>query len=244
LTDLLVGKEVTKIFGGVKALDGVDFVAREKEMLGLIGPNGAGKTTLFNVINGFYPPEKGEIVLDGLDITGLRPHRICNLGIARTYQIVQPFSSMSALQNVQIGVLFGRARISNMGQAKKKALDWLRFVGLENQKSALAENLGLLSRKRLEIARALSSEPRVILLDEVIAGLNPKETEEALGLIRGISRELGISVLWVEHVMKAVMALSDRLIVLNYGKKIAEGTPRDIATNGDVIEAYLGKSYA
>ena len=244
MTDLLVGKEVTKIFGGVKALDGVDFVAREKEMLGLIGPNGAGKTTLFNVINGFYPPEKGEIVLDGLDITGLRPHRICNLGIARTYQIVQPFSSMSALQNVQIGVLFGRARISNMGQAKKKALDWLRFVGLENQKSALAENLGLLSRKRLEIARALSSEPRVILLDEVIAGLNPKETEEALGLIRGISRELGISVLWVEHVMKAVMALSDRLIVLNYGKKIAEGTPRDIATNGDVIEAYLGKSYA
>lgn len=244
MTDLLVGKEVTKIFGGVKALDGVDFVAREKEMLGLIGPNGAGKTTLFNVINGFYPPEKGEIVLDGLDITGLRPHRICNLGIARTYQIVQPFSSMSALQNVQIGVLFGRARISNMGQAKKKAVDWLRFVGLENQKSALAENLGLLSRKRLEIARALSSEPRVILLDEVIAGLNPKETEEALGLIRGISRELGISVLWVEHVMKAVMALSDRLIVLNYGKKIAEGTPRDIATNRDVIEAYLGKSYA
>lgn len=243
MTDILVGNEVTKVFGGVRALDGVDFVAREKEILGLIGPNGAGKTTLFNVIDGFYRPDKGKIVLDGLDITSLPPHRISNLGIARTYQIVQPFSSMSVLQNVQIGVLFGRARPSK-GQARKKALDWLSFVGLEDRKSVLAEDLNLPSRKRLEIARALSSEPRLILLDEVMAGLNAAETEEALGLIRRISHELGVSVFWVEHVMKAVMSISHRIVVLNYGKKIAEGTPGDIAGNRDVIDAYLGKAYA
>ncbi|MEM2882164.1 MAG: ABC transporter ATP-binding protein [Candidatus Bathyarchaeia archaeon] len=221
------------------ALKEVDFELRNGEILGLIGPNGAGKTTLFNVISGFFPPDEGSVNYKGKDLAGLKPFNICKLGIARTFQVVKPFLNMKVLDNVIVGAL---SRTKDIKEAKDIALEKLRFVGMEDKKDSLASSLTLADRKRLEMARALATMPEVLLLDEAIAGLNPKETEEAVGLISKI-REEGITVFIIEHVMRAIMSISDRIIVLHHGEKIAEGPPREIATDQRVVDAYLGEKY-
>lgn len=236
---ILEGKNITKRFSGLVALKEVDFELRNGEILGLIGPNGAGKTTLFNVISGFFPPDEGSVNYKGKDLAGLKPFNICKLGIARTFQVVKPFLNMKVLDNVIVGAL---SRTKDIKEAKDIALEKLRFVGMEDKKDSLASSLTLADRKRLEMARALATMPEVLLLDEAIAGLNPKETEEAVGLISKI-REEGITVFIIEHVMRAIMSISDRIIVLHHGEKIAEGPPREIATDQRVVDAYLGEKY-
>ena len=238
---LLEGERVSKFFGGLAAVNNVDFRIEEQEILGLIGPNGAGKTTLFNVITGVYRPTSGRIRFRGEDITGLKPHVICDKGIGRTFQLVRPFLNMTALQNVMVGALFGRGG-KDMASAEERAYELLEFMGLKGKENVLAKSLTLVERKRLEIARALAGEPELLLLDEVVAGLNPTETAETMALIKKI-RDLGITVFMVEHIMKAVMGISDRVMVLHHGEKIAEGTPEEVASDQRVIEAYLGEEY-
>lgn len=240
---MLKGVGVTKKFGGLIALDKVDFFVDEKEIVGLIGPNGAGKTTLFNVINGVYRPSEGKIYFKNIDLTGLPPHRICRLGIARTYQIVRPFLNMSVLENVLVGAMFGQASKSSLEDAKKEALKCLEFVNLLNKKDLLARDLNLVERKRLEIARALATKPKVLLLDEVFSGLTPGEQKEAIDLVNMIRNELEITIFWIEHIMRLIMSAVDRVIVLHFGRKIAEGKPKEVSRNKDVIEAYLGTGY-
>lgn len=240
---LLEGVKVTRYFGGLAALKNVDFCVKEKEIVGLIGPNGAGKTTLFNCITGVYPPTSGKIIFEGRDITRLKPHEICKLGIARTYQIVIPFTGMTVLENVMVGALFGRRGSISMSDARKEALRCLEFVGLLDKRDVLADKLILADRKALEVARALAADPKIVLLDEVAAGLNPTETLRAMDMIKRIRDEMGITVFWVEHVMKAIMNVAERIIVLNYGEKIAEGKPSEIARDENVIKAYLGEKY-
>ena len=240
---MLEGSRVTKYFGGLAAVKNVDFIVKEREIVGLIGPNGAGKTTLFNLISGVYRPTSGKILFEGRDITKLKPYEICHLGIGRTYQIVKPFLNMTTLENVMVGVMFGKKKSISIREARAQALKWLEYVGLEEKKDMLAASLTLASRKMLEVARALATEPKLILLDEVVAGLNPAETLRAMDLIRRIRDELGITVFWVEHVMRAVMGTAERIIVLHHGEKIAEGTPKEIAADERVIEAYLGEKY-
>ena len=238
---LLVVEGVSKRFGGLVALEGVSFTMREGERLGLIGPNGAGKTTLFNCITGVYRPDRGRIVFRGTDITGWPPHRIARTGIARTFQIVKPFNELTVKQNVMIGALFGsRSQETSPEQAEAKAEEVLRFVGLEDKAEQPAKTLNIHEKKILEMARALAAEPKLILLDEVLAGLTPKEVEEMLEVIERIRREKKISIIMVEHLMHAVMNIADRIVVLNYGRKIAEGKPEEIASDKRVIEAYLG----
>ena len=239
---MLEGRGVTKYFGGLAAVKNVDFEVRKGEIVGLIGPNGAGKTTLFNVISGMLKPTSGSIVFEGEDITGLDPHRVCEMGIARTFQIVQPFLNMTVLENVMVGLLYGRRRMSVL-DARSEALRILDFVGLREKSGMLARGLTLIDRKMLELARALATDPKLILLDEVLAGLNPVETEEAVKLIEGLRSELGITIFWIEHLMRAIMKAADRIIVLHHGEKIAEGTPEEVANNTRVIEAYLGEKY-
>ncbi|MEM2351887.1 MAG: ABC transporter ATP-binding protein [Thermoproteota archaeon] len=236
---ILEGKNITKRFSGLVALKEVDFDLREGEILGLIGPNGAGKTTLFNIISGFFLPDEGSVSYKGKELTGLKPFNICKLGIARTFQVVKPFLNMKVLDNVIVGSL---SRTKDMKEAKDIALEKLRFVGMEDKKDLLASSLTLADRKRLEMARALATMPEVLLLDEAIAGLNPKETEEAVELISKI-REEGITIFMIEHVMRAIMTISDRIIVLHHGEKIAEGSPREIASDQRVVDAYLGEKY-
>jgi len=238
---LLEGERVSKFFGGLAAVHNVDFRIEKQEILGLIGPNGAGKTTLFNLISGVYRPTSGRIWFKGEEITGLRPHVICNKGISRTFQLVRPFLNMTALQNVMVGALFGRSG-RDMADAREKAHKLLEFVGLEGREGLLAKSLTLVDRKRLEMARALAGEPELLLLDEVVAGLNPTETAETMALIKKI-RDLGVTIFMVEHIMKAVMGISDRVMVLHHGEKIAEGTPEEVASDRRVIEAYLGEEY-
>lgn len=233
---------VTKYFGGLAALKNVSLNINRGEIVGLIGPNGAGKTTLFNIISGVYEPTSGIIKFNGEDITGLKSHDICKKGIARTFQIVQPFLNMTALENVMIGLLYGRKHIG-IREAKNEALRLLDFVGLKEKSNVLAKNLILAERKALEIARALATDPVLILLDEPIAGLNPVETENAIKLIRRIRDDMNITVFWVEHVMRAIMKIAERIIVLHHGEKIAEGPPDKISNNKHVIEAYLGEKY-
>ena len=240
---MLEGSRVTKYFGGLAAVKNVDFIVKEREIVGLIGPNGAGKTTLFNLISGVYRPTSGKILFEGRDITKLKPYEICHLGIGRTYQIVKPFLNMTTLENVMVGVMFGKKKSISIREARAQALKWLEYVGLEEKKDMPAASLTLASRKMLEVARALATEPKLILLDEVVAGLNPAETLRAMDLIRRIRDELGITVFWVEHVMRAVMGTAERIIVLHHGEKIAEGTPKEIAADERVIEAYLGEKY-
>ena len=231
-------KDVTKRFGGLTALANVSYSLNKGEILGLIGPNGAGKTTLFNVVNGFYPPTKGEVLFDGEKISNLKPHQICKLGIGRTFQVVRPLRRMTVLDNV-IASAFLRAK--DKAEAEGIALETLRFTGLYEDRNVLSKGLPLGKRKKLEIARALATRPEMLLLDESFAGLNPSEQNELIDIIRQI-RTRGITIMVIEHHMKIIMSLSDRIVVLNYGQKIAEGTPKEISSNPLVIEAYLGEA--
>ncbi|MCS7114385.1 MAG: ABC transporter ATP-binding protein [Nitrososphaerota archaeon] len=241
---MLKGKNVSKRFGGVEALRNVDFQIGDKEIVGLIGPNGAGKTTLFNVISGIHRPDKGEITFCDKNIVGLKPFEIRRMGIGRTFQIMRPFLKMTVLENVLVASIYGRNGLISMQEARNEALECLEFVGLEDKKAVPALNLTLAQRRALEIARALAAKPKLVLLDEVVAGLNPIETLDAMNLVKKIRDELGLSVLWVEHVMKAIMNVCQRVIVLHQGEKIAEGPPQAIAKDENVIKAYLGDVYA
>jgi len=238
---MLEGVNISKFFGGLAALKNVSFSLSMGEIVGLIGPNGAGKTTLFNVITGFTPPSSGIIRFKGRKISGLKPHKICKLGIARTYQIVKPFSNLTVLENVVVGMVSGRKKLS-LSKARSEALEILKLVGLENKEYVQAKNLTLMDKKMLELARALATEPEVLLLDEVCAGLNPAEIHRAVQLIKNL-RKQGLTIFWIEHIMRAIMTVADRIIVLHHGEKIAEGTPREIANDSKVIDAYLGEKY-
>jgi len=236
---LLEVNGITKHFGGLTALQSVDFHIGKGEILGLIGPNGAGKTTLFNLIAGVYKPDIGEVRFKGENLIHLKPDQICKKGIARTFQIPKPFFHMSVLENATVGAYFGFEKKGGVKEAQARAEEAIEKAGLKGRVRTLANNLTLMERKRLELARALATQPEILLLDEVIAGLNPTETLEMVKAILEI-RASGITILMIEHVIQAVMKLSDRIVVLNYGKKIAEGLPAEIANNRDVIRAYLG----
>ena len=240
---MLKGEGITKRFGGLVALSNVDFEVGKGEIVGLIGPNGSGKTTLFNVISGFYTPDSGQLTLNGHSIAGLQPYQIARLGIGRTFQIVRPFAGLSVLDNVKVGVLYGRSSVSE-SQAASRAMELLHFAGLANKANALGSSLTLVDKKRLEVTRALATGPEIILLDEVFAGLNPVEVDEAIDLIFRIRNELGITVFMIEHVMKATMQTCDRIIVLSFGQKLAEGKPDEIANNQAVVDVYLGAAHA
>ena len=234
-------ERLSKNFGGLRALHNIDLEVRQGEILGLIGPNGSGKTTLFNIITGFLKPDSGRIMSEGEEITHLKPHQVCLKGITRIFQLVKPFAQMTALQNLMVGSLYGRDPAEDVKKAKAQSREILSFVGLYDKADAVASSLTLAERKRLELGRALAAKPQLILLDELMAGLNPVETEKVMHLVQEV-RNSNITVFMVEHIMKAVLGLSDRVIVLSNGMKIAEGAPREIIDNQEVIEAYLGKA--
>ena len=237
---ILRTRKVTKFFGGLAAVKEVDLEVRRGEIFGLIGPNGAGKTTLFNLISGVYRPDSGTIEFQGRGFARIRrPHQVCQLGIGRTFQVVKPFGNLTVLENVMIGVF---SKIRSAEQARKEASEVLDWMGMGEKKRMLAKSLTLPDRKRLEFARALATKPDLLLLDEVMAGLTPPEVDETLALIRKI-REGGITLFVVEHVMHAIMSLSDRIAILHHGEKIMEGTPQKVARDERVIKAYLGEEY-
>jgi branched-chain amino acid transport system ATP-binding protein len=237
---VLEGKQVTKHFGGLAAVSEVDFHVDSGEVFGLIGPNGAGKTTLFNLISGALVPKSGRITFKGNEITRLKPHRVCEMGLARTFQSVKVFPNLSALQNVAVGSLFGTPSRVSSNQAETEAAELLESVGLAGAASTPAGELTLVNQKRLEVARALATKPELLLLDELMAGLNSAEVTQAMDLVADI-RDQGITVFLIEHVMKAIMNVCDRIMVLHHGKKIAEGTPAEIASSKKVVEVYLGE---
>jgi len=231
-------ENVSKRFGGLLALDRVTLSVKQGEIFGIIGPNGAGKTTLFNVINGVYPPTEGRIFFRGEDVTNLPPYELARRGLARTFQVVRPLGELTVRENVIAGACFGREHLP-LEKAERIADEMIEFVGLGARKEMLASKLNVAQKKRLELARALAARPIVLLLDEVLAGLNPHEISDMLTVIRQI-REQGITILMIEHLMHAIMNLSDRVFVLDYGAQIAEGTPQEVSNNPRVIEAYLG----
>jgi branched-chain amino acid transport system ATP-binding protein len=238
---LILGEGITKYFGGLTAVYHVDFHIDEGEIVGLIGPNGAGKTTLFNVITGALPLDRGRITFKGKEITNLKAFHICRAGIARTFQSVKVFGSMSVYENVVLGIWYGMEKKGISVDARKTALELLEFVGLGEFRDMPAGDLTLANQRRLEVARALATRPDLLLLDELMAGLNPKEVSEAIELVRKI-RERGITIFMIEHVMKAIMSICNRIMVLHHGEKIAEGTPEEVARNEKVIEVYLGEA--
>jgi branched-chain amino acid transport system ATP-binding protein len=238
---MLVGKGIVKKFGGLVALNAVDFSVKKGSITGLIGPNGSGKTTLFNVITGFYRPDEGDLIFKEKSIAGMRPHQIAKMGIGRTFQIVKPFMSMTSEENVIVALLYGREEHREAyGDARK----WIDLCELGHRRNTLASELTLVETKRLEMARALAIKPDLILLDEPLAGLNPVEVNQALITIQKIRSELGTTILLIEHVISAVMKTCDEIIVLHHGAKIAQGSAREVADSPAVIEAYLGKPVA
>jgi len=237
---ILEGERVTKYFGGLAAISNVDFHIDQGDIVGLIGPNGAGKTTLFNLISGALILNSGVIKFKGQRISGLKPHQICRTGVARTFQSVRVFANISALGNVLLGSLFGTSTGMSSTDVNREATELLEFVGLSARRAIPAKDLTLANQKRLEVARALATKPELLLLDELIAGLNPTETAQAMELVARI-RDRGITILMIEHVMKAIMSICNQVIVLHHGEKIAEGTPQKIGTSKTVVEVYLGK---
>lgn len=234
--------EVTDLvmkFGGLTAVDKLNLSIDQGEILGLIGPNGAGKSTAFNCIAGVYPPSEGQIRFNGEIINHQKPWNLCKKGLARTFQIVKPFATKSVLYNVMVGAF---ATTGNTSEAEEKALNILKILHFENKKDTRSSSLTIADRKRLEIARAIATEPRLLLLDEVMAGLRPAEVDEMVEIIKQL-RLTGITIFVIEHIMRAIMALSDRIVVIHFGKKIAQGTPREVASNENVIKAYLGDEY-
>ncbi len=236
---ILEGEGVSKHFGGLAAVSNVDFHIEQGEIVGLIGPNGAGKTTLFNLISAALTTKQGVIKYKGEKITGLKPHQICRMGLARTFQSVKIFGNMPALTNVYVGSLFGTTTAVPPADALKEAGKLLEFVGL-SATATPARDLTLGNQKRVEVARALATRPELLLLDELMAGLNPTEVAQAMELVTRI-RDEGVTVFMIEHVMKAIMGVCDRIMVLHHGEKIAEGTPQEIANNRTVVEVYLGE---
>jgi len=240
---LLEVKDLSKSFGGLLALSGLSFSVQKGDVVGLIGPNGSGKSTAFNIVAGTFPPTSGRVILDGEDITGLSADRVSARGVARSFQLVRPFLHLTALQNVMAGRMYGHQPITSTRHAKAEALEILEFIGLREKQDLKASNLTVMERKWLEMGRALATRPKLLLLDEFMAGLTPTEVNAAMELIAGL-KDRGITVIVVEHIVKAVMNLSSHVVVLNAGTKIAEGTPQEVSSNPQVIKAYLGERYA